>query len=397
MAAILHVDMDAFYASVEQRDDPRLRGKPVLVGGDPAGRGVVAAASYEARAFGVRSAMPAREAARRCPQAIWRHPDFEKYTAESRRIFAIFRSFTPLVEPLSLDEAFLDLAGTERLFGDAVAVARTIRERVRAETALPASVGVARNKFLAKLGSDLAKPDGIFVFEEGREREVLDPLPVERLYGVGHRTAAALHRLGIRTIGELTARGREDLVSRFGEHGAWMFDLARAVDDRPVVPERTEKSRGTERTFPKDVSDFRRLRRILLEFAEEVAYALRSRGLRARTVTLKVRYGDFTTITRSHTLSFATAVATRFHAVARELLDGVKRRPVRLLGLYAENLEDATGSSQLTLFPVETGSAPDARRLAAEEGADRVREKFGDSAVRPAALGVEEPQEGSFG
>jgi DNA polymerase-4 len=376
--------MDAFYASIEQRDDPRLRGKPVLVGGSPAGRGVVAAASYEARAFGVRSAMPAAQAARLCPGAIWRSPDLEKYAAESRRIFGILRASTPLVEPLSLDEAFLDVRGTERLFGTPEEIARAIKARIRAETGLVASVGVAPNKFLAKIASDLGKPDGLVVVREGGERAFLAPLPVDRIFGVGRKLAARLESLGLRRIGDLAERPRKDLERLLGSSGGRLHDLALGRDERAVEPRREEKSHGTERTFEKDVADPAKLRRVLLEDAGEVAADLRARGLRARTVSIKVRYPDFRTVTRSRTLEVPTAVAARMYAVARELLASLAPRRVRLLGLYAENLLDATGVVQPSLFDAER--IPDAKALAAERGMDEVRRRHGEGAVRPAAL-----------
>ncbi|MCI0586147.1 MAG: DNA polymerase IV [Planctomycetes bacterium] len=384
MPSILHVDMDAFYASVEQRDDPRLRGKPVIVGGSPQGRGVVAAASYEARAFGVRSAMPASQAARLCPHAIWREPDFDRYTADSRRILAILRSTTPLVEPLSLDEAFLDLRGTERLLGPPEGVGRALKARILAETGLVASVGVAPNKLLAKLASDLDKPDGFLVVREGEERAFLAPLPVERISGVGKKLGERLESLGLRRIGDLAERSREELERILGSAGGWLHDLAFGKDDRPVLAHREEKSHGTERTFERDVADASVLRRVLLEDAEEIAADLRGRGLLARTVAIKVRYPDFRTVTRSRTLDVPTALAARIHAVAGELVAALAPRRVRLLGLYAENLLDATGARQLALFGEE--GDPDARRLAAERGMDEVRRRHGPGAVRPAAL-----------
>ena len=387
MPSILHVDMDAFYASIEQRDHPLLRGKPVVVGGPSLRRGVVAAASYEARKYGIRSAMPAAQASRLCPDLILIRADFDKYIAESRRIMAILRSFTPLVEPLSLDEAFLDVAGSERLFGSPLEIAWKIKERVRAETGLVASVGVAPTKFLAKLASDLKKPDGLFVIHEGEVGKVLGPLPVDKIFGVGKKTTPKLEKLGIRTIGELAAHPRADLVAQFGAFGEWMHDLARGIDPRPVVPERVEKSKGMERTFEEDTLDLESLRRKLLEFSEEVAFDLRASALRGRTVSIKVRFSDFRTVTRSRTLDFPTNLGPRIYTVARDLLERTElAKPVRLLGVSLSNLEDVRGPIQLELFGERPGPPEEekGRKLAA--GVDRVRRRFGKKALQPAAL-----------
>jgi DNA polymerase-4 len=251
---ILHVDMDAFYASIEVRDDPSLAGRPVVVGGPAAGRGVVAAASYPARRFGVRSAMPTAEAQRLCPELVVIPPHFEKYTAESRRIMQIFRSYTPLVEPLSLDEAFLDVSGCERLCGAPRDIGLAIKKEILAETGLVASVGVAPSKFLAKLASDLDKPDGFRVILPHEVRAVLDPLPVAKIHGVGPRTAKRLAALGVATIGDLAARARDEVEREFGASGAWIHDLAHGLDDRRVTPRREEKSHGKEQTFERDVA-----------------------------------------------------------------------------------------------------------------------------------------------
>ncbi|HVS16990.1 MAG TPA: DNA polymerase IV, partial [Planctomycetota bacterium] len=252
---ILHVDMDAFYASVEVRDDPTLAGKPVAVGGPARGRGVIAAASYAARAFGVRSAMPTSQAVRLCPELVLLPPDFERYTAASRRIMEIFHSYTPLVEPLSLDEAFLDVSGCRHLHGDAIQIGRAIKRDILRTTGLVASVGVAPSKFLAKLASDMDKPDGFRVIGPDEVRSVLDPLPVSKIFGVGPRTAARLESLGVRTVGDLARRSREDVLKRFGSSGAWIHDLANGIDARRVVPRREEKSLSIERTFESDLSD----------------------------------------------------------------------------------------------------------------------------------------------
>jgi len=299
---IVHVDMDAFYAAIEQLDNPKLRGLPVIVGGDPASRGVVSTASYEARRFGVHSAMPAAQARRLCPQGIFLRPRFPRYHEVSRQIRRIFYSYTPLVEPLSLDEAFLDLTDTEWLFGPAEEVAREIKRRVREETGLTCSVGVAPNKFLAKLASDLEKPDGFVIVRAGEELPFLENLPVSCLFGVGEKTARRLQDLGLSTIGQLREVPLEKLVHEFGSFGRTLYNLARGIDPSPVVPEREVRSLGQERTFAEDISDGEVLKRALFELSEEVGRRLRAAGLKGRTVQVKVRFADFTTTTRSATL-----------------------------------------------------------------------------------------------
>jgi DNA polymerase-4 len=393
--SILHVDMDAFYASIEVRDDPTLAGRPVAVGGPATGRGVIAAASYEARAFGVRSAMPTAQAVALCPELVLLPANFEKYIAESRRIMALFRAYTPLVEPLSLDEAFLDVAGCERLFGDAVEIGRAIKRDILRETGLVASVGVAGSKFVAKLASDLDKPDGFRVIRPDEQRAVLDPLPVSRIYGVGPRTAKRLEALGVHTIGDLAARPRADVAREFGATGAWIHDLAHGIDPRRVTPRREERSLSHERTFAEDQDDREELRLRLYEFAEELAFRLRDQGLRGRTVALKARYWNFKTITRTKTLAFPTNLGPRIYAAARELLARVPPGPLRLLGLQVSNLDDVRTPLQGELWAqelpgdedVEAAPGPDSERLArATASSDRLRRKYGRSAVIPASL-----------
>src|SRR5262245_857727 len=299
---ILHVDMDAFYASVEQRDRPELRGRPVIVGGSAEGRGVVSAASYEARAFGVHSAMPTATARRLCPHGVFLPVRMAHYAEVARQVRDILFSFTPLVEPLSLDEAFLDVAASEHLFGPAPAIARQIKDRVRGETGLVASVGVAANKFLAKLAGDLGKPDGLVVLGPERVRAFLDPLPVGRLWGVGAKGEKRLHALGLRTIGQVAALAEDVLAGHLGEAGRQPSRLARGLDDRAVVPDEEAQSLSTETTFARDVGDRAALRACLLELVEHLAGRLRRRGVRARTVELKARTAEFRTHTRSQTL-----------------------------------------------------------------------------------------------
>jgi DNA polymerase-4 len=395
---ILHVDMDAFYASVEIRDDPSLAGKPVAVGGPARGRGVIAAASYKAREFGVRSAMPTAQAVRLCPQLVLVPPDFERYTAESRRIMEIFQSYTPLVEPLSLDEAFLDVEGCRHVHGDALAIARAIKRDILRTTGLIASVGVAPSKFLAKLASDMDKPDGLRVIRPEEVRELLDPLPVSRIFGVGPRTAARLESLGVLTVGDLARRPREEVLARFGSSGAWIHDLANGIDTRRVVPRREEKSLSIERTFEHDLSSRDDLRIKLLEFSEELAWRLRSAGLRGRTVALKARFASFKTVTRTRTLDHPTNLGPRLYSVARELFERVPQVPLRLLGLSVSGLEDVRTPVQASLFPsapaaparapsAGTPAEPsDERRERMSAGLDRLRRKYGRGTVQPASL-----------
>jgi len=392
---VLHVDMDAFYASVEVRDNPSLAGLPVCVGGPASGRGVISAASYEAREFGVHSAMPTASARRLCPDMVLLPPDFEKYTAVSRRIMAIFRACTPLVEPLSLDEAFLDTSGCERLFGDAIEIGRSIKRDILRETGLVASVGVAPSKFLAKLASDLDKPDGFRVIRSDQIRAVLDPLPVSRIFGVGERTARRLEKLGVRTIGDLASRPRDEIGREFGASGVWIHDLAHGVDARRVTPRRAEKSHGMERTFSEDIADRDELRLFLLQFCEEVAFGLRDKGLRGRTITLKARFPDFRTVTRTRSLPHPTNIGPRLYAVVRELLERVDPGPLRLIGVQVSGLEDVRGEWQESLFeraPAGPGRSREdwlATRRKLERvtpGLDKLRRKFGRGTVVPASL-----------
>jgi DNA polymerase-4 len=298
---ILHVDMDAFYASVEQRDDPCLRGKPLVVGGG-SNRGVVAAASYEARKFGIRSAMPMREAHRRCPDLLRVKPRMSHYQAESKKIFAIFREYTPLVEGLSLDEAFLDITASITLFGDEVRIAREIKDKIRSQTALTASVGVAPNKLVAKIASDLDKPDGLSVVTEENMREILDPLPARVIPGIGRETLAKLKRIGVATIADLRQAEDRDLDPIFGKFTQRTRDRACGIDDRPVVASRPDKSISAEETFDTDLSDVKSMNRELLRLSERTTARLRAKELVAGTVQVKIRQSDFSTFTRQRSL-----------------------------------------------------------------------------------------------
>jgi DNA polymerase-4 len=343
---ILHLDMDAFYASVEQRDTPSLRGRPVAVGGDAARRGVVATASYEARAFGVRSAMPMATAVRLCPDLVVVRPDFARYQAASRAVFAIFREVTPLVEPLSLDEAFLDV--TENAWGQPLAslVARELKTRIFAATGLTASAGVAPNKFLAKIASGWRKPNGLTVISPGRVEAFLQVLPVDALWGVGPITARKLRAHGITRLVDVRAANPAVLKETIGSFADTLRRLAAGIDDRPVVPNRAAKSSGSESTYPEDLIDLSTIRDEVVAMAARAVAWLRRKRLVARTVTLKVRYDDFTTITRSQT-AWPTSAGTDLQARALQLLDRTEagRRPVRLLGVSVHNLSPETAGA----------------------------------------------------
>jgi DNA polymerase-4 len=330
--------MDAFYASVEQRDNPSLRGKPLAVGGQPTRRGVVAAASYEARAFGVYSAMPMATAVRLCPSLVIVPPDFTRYKAASTAVFAIFREVTPLVEPLSLDEAYLDV--TENAWGETLgtAVAKRLKERIRADTGLTASAGVAPNKFLAKIASGWKKPDGLTVISPDRVEPFLQQLPVDALWGVGPVTAKKLRAKGIERLVDVRTAELQLLRDTVGSLADWLQQLANGVDDRPVVPNREAKSSGSENTYPEDLTDLDAIRTEIAEMASHAIGWLARRQLLARTVTIKVRYGDFTTITRSHTAA-PTRDEADLTARAVRLLEKTDagRRPIRLLGASVHN------------------------------------------------------------
>jgi len=390
---ILHVDLDAFYASVEQRDDPRLRGRPVIVGGRSR-RGVVCAASYEARPFGVRSAMPMVTALEKCPDAVVVSPRMGHYAVVSGQFFAILDSLSPLVEGLSLDEAFLDVTGEERLFGDGPAIARRIKQRVRDELSLVASVGVAPVKHVAKIASDLRKPDGLVVVGAGagEVESFLAPLPVSRLWGVGRVTGEALGRAGIATIGELRRVGERALAARVGADSArHLLELARGEDARPVEPDRAPVSLGSEDTFERDLYDRERLWEMLLLQADSACARLRGEGLRARTVTVKIKYGNHELVTRRTTLPRATADGRLVGTVARELLAAVpaiEQRGVRLTGISLSGLgaAEAARPRQLALgLPEERAEAAAAARGEALGAAiDQIAARFGKAAVQRA-------------
>jgi DNA polymerase-4 len=377
---MLHVDLDAFYASVESLKDPSLTGKPVIVGG-VGGRGVVSSASYEARVFGVRSAMPTVRARRLCPDGVFVPPDFTAYQAHSNRFREVLLSFTPLVEPISLDEAFLDVAGAERLFGPPETIAAKIRADVEREVGVTCSVGVAPTKFVAKLASDGCKPNGMLVVPAEGVLDYLEPLPVGRLWGVGEKTGDTLGRMGIRTIGDLGRTPQAILARLLGEQSAThLWQLSHGIDDRDVVPYEPPKSVGHEETFEHDLDDDEEILRELLALTGRVASRLRADGYRARTVTLKARLATFTTLTRSKTMPDPTDVGADLYQTVAALYRALpgERRRIRLLGVQATGLLSA-GAEQLALLHGERWSD-------VERTIDRIEERFGRGAAQPASL-----------
>ncbi len=377
---ILHLDMDAFYAAIEQRDRPDLRGRPVIIGADPKGgrgRGVVSTASYEARRFGVGSAMAISQAYRLCPDGVYIFPDMEKYGRVSKQVMGILRGFSDLVEPISIDEAFLDVTGNRRALGPGETIARALKDAIRGQTGLTASVGVATCKLLAKVASDMQKPDGLVVVPPGSEESFLAPLPVRRLWGVGPKTEEQLAKLGVATIGQLAALNPERLERRIGHHGHDLQRLARGLDQRPVLSDAGDaKSLGAEHTFGADTGDLERLRQTLLDLADGVARRLRQQGYRARTITLKYRDETFRTLTRAESLTDATDSGATLFQVAWKLFHGVHGpRKVRLVGIYTSGFGD---EPQLDLFPAEPSKADRLR--------DLVSERFGDEALTRASL-----------
>jgi DNA polymerase-4 len=391
---ILHVDMDAFFASVELLSHPELRGRPVIVGGHSP-RAVVTSATYEARAFGVHSAMPVGAALRLCPKAVVLEPHMHLYREASRTVMALFREVTPLVEPLSIDEAFLDVSGARRLLGESDVIATRLRERVFAETGLPCSIGVAPTKFMAKLASGRAKPDGLLVIRPSEVLAYLHPLPVRALWGVGGKTAEQLERLGLRTVGDIADTPLDALVRAVGEAtGSKLHELALGIDTREVVTVSQEKSVGHERTFDVDERSPEVLRRELLHQSNRVAVRLRAAGLVGRTVALKLRFADFTTISRSRTLAEPTDLGKRIYDEVSAIYEavGARGQAIRLIGVRVEQLSEAGASvHQPALWADET--VPSEGWRDAELTIDRVTAKFGTDSVRPASL-VNAPKSG---
>jgi len=396
--AILHVDMDAFYASVEQRDRPELRGQPVIVGGT-SNRGVVAAASYEVRAFGVRSAMPIREALRRCPHAICVSPRMSVYRDVSHQVFAIFHEYTPVVEGLSLDEAFLDVTASLALKGDAVTIARAIKNQIRANTQLAASVGVAPNKLVAKIASDLEKPDGLTVVTAANMSAVLDPLSVRRLPGLGRKLGERVEAAGIATLGQLRAASDTVLWPIFGRDSQRMRERASGIDERPVMSEWDEKSISAEETFFADLADHGRMQAEVLRLADRASQRMRAQNLAAGCVQVKIRRADFTTFTRQKRFEPSTTDSRTIASIAAELLAAwlgeQPRAKVRLLGVGVNHLHAA---DQMDLFAAPGQGAGSAAATPLDATVDLIRERFGNLAVRrgsalPEARGADEPAE----
>jgi len=371
--AILHIDMDAFYASVEERDRPELRGKPLIVGGT-GGRGVVAAASYAVRRFGVHSAMPMREALRRCPEAVVVHPRMARYQEISQQVFAIFHEFTPLVEGLSLDEAFLDVTASQQLLGGPELIGAEIRRRIAKQTGLTASVGVAPNKLLAKIASDLNKPDGMCRIDAGNLREILDPLPIHKLFGVGRKTLPTVLEAGIRTFGDARAATDEVLWRAFGKHGKAMRDRASGLDDRRVEPDREEKSISAEETYDTDIRAASELQAQLVHLADRTASRLRAQKLLAGRVSVKIRRADFTTYTRQRSLEPPTQdtaiVSAAAQALLRAWLASQPRAAVRLLGVGVSDLQSLRQSDLFSDPLPDAGSRLDS-------AVDGIRDRFG--------------------
>lgn len=375
---IIHLDMDAFFAAIEQLDFPELRGKAVIVGGSPDARGVVSTCSYEARRFGVHSAMPLGEAYRRCPHGIFVPGRMTRYSEVSRQVFAVMSDFSPLMERVSVDEAFLDVTASQPLFGDGETIARRIQQRVWDELGLGASLGVAPNKFVAKVASDLRKPRGLVVVNPGEAAGFLAPLPVEKIWGVGERTAASLHKLGIRTIRQLQQTSPQLLQQVLGVYGQRLWELARGIDERPVEETDEVKSVGNEHTFDHDISDPEVLKSTLLHLASKVGRRLRRKGFKGRTITLKLRYLDFTTFTRQAACRDFTDFDQDIYRVATALFDRLfDGRPVRLLGISVSQLAGmGEGAVQMDIFAPSTD-----RARALTEAMDGIRNRHGEKSI----------------
>jgi DNA polymerase IV len=390
---ILHVDMDAFFAAVEQRDHPEYRNKPLIVGADPKsgkGRGIVATCSYEARKFGIHSAQPISRAWKLCPSGIYVRGDMDKYVRVSERIMDILSGFSDMVEPVSIDEAFLDVTGSARLFGCGFEMAKKIKYEIRKQLGLTASVGVAGNKFVAKVASDLEKPDGLVVVKSGQEKEFLAPLPIKCLWGVGAKTEAQLKSLGFARIEQLAKLTQAEVRNLLGNVGEHLWHLARGIDDRPVAADEGFKSIGHEFTFEHDTSDPEKLHDTLLELAEHVAQRLRLNAARARTIVVKLREADFSTTTKRASLAEPGDTTEAVFPLAFRLMNSLVRQGklVRLIGVYATNLEVQSAGAQMGLFE----QAPEKKRRLAH-ALDEVTRRYGKNALVRAALVKKTPPE----
>ena len=382
--AIIHIDMDAFYASVEQRDNPELKGKPVIIGGSVESRGVVSTASYEARKYGVHSAMPMAEAHRLCPDGVYLPVDMQKYRLVSHQIMDIFHRFTPEVEAISLDEAFLDVTASQKLFGTAEEIGREIKRLIKTELNLTASVGLAYNKFLAKLASDMDKPDGFYQIGPEELESKVWPLPVRRMMGVGGKTAQLLEGMGVRTIGQLAKMNMGLLEHILGKQGIMMYEVANGVDNRMVEPVRESKSVGRETTFPKDISERYVLETILFTLADDVCHTLRATNLKGRTVSIKIRYPDFQSITRAQTLDgYTSSFEPVFEAVKQLMEHNYKDgTPVRLIGVTVSGLKkDDEIIEQQDLF---SDGGAQKKQVALNSVMDKINEKYGGDTVHRA-------------
>lgn len=381
---ILHIDMDAFYASVEQLDDPRLKNKCVIVGGT-SNRGVVSAASYEARQFGVRSAMPIYQAKQKCPHGIFVPPRMDRYQEVSKKIMAVLREFSPLVEPVSIDEAYVDITGCQRLFGEPQAIALEIKSKIRETVNLSCSVGVAPNKFLAKIASELQKPDGLKLIMPDQVPQFIDSLPIKKVPGVGQKMAQRLELLGIRTLGDVRKLPEKSLLKHLGKFGQRLRALSSGADDSPVTPHASHKSASSERTLAADTSDIKLLKRYLLSQSEEVAKQLRKSGVRAKTITLKIKDAGFKTVTRRTTIAIPTQSSKTIYKHAAQLIDDFKMtKKIRLIGVGTSGFSTVTASVQMGLFDHEEEPRDNWKKV--DEAIDSISQKFGKNVIRRAAL-----------
>ncbi len=377
---ILHIDMDAFFAAVEQRDDSSLRGKPVVVGADPKegrGRGVVSTCSYEARVFGIHSAMPISQAYRLCPKAVFLPPDFRKYKEASERIFEILGNYTPEIEPISIDEAFCDITGSFHFHGSPVGTARKIKEDIRRQINLTASIGIAPVKMVAKIASDVGKPDGLLEVKPGQVKSFLAPLPVERLWGVGKKAKEQLNRLGIRTIGDLAVVPREEAARRFGNYGLHLHDLANGIDERTVSIDEGVKSVSHEHTFDVDESNPEVILKVIHILSQKVSRRLRQDDLKGKTVTIKVRLEDFQTFTRAKTLDLRTNFADTIYANAQTLFRSFfkKGMKIRLIGVRVSHFDDAYVEESLFVDP------KDVKKEGIHRALDKLKDRFGEGTI----------------